>query len=171
LAGFLAPPKVTLEGSPLVLICESDNKEPIGDCRFSVPGFASEIKIFSGSRYKHDKYEFVGDGLDKGQCGLKLYSVNRINAGKVKCRVILNSAEEQVNETEVTVLHPIEKLEIDSNSNTSNEYQENATMEFNCTAEGGFPSPTLSLFIGMNFIRGNMKFIAVCWAIFKYVKY
>jgi hypothetical protein len=151
-----APSHVTLEERcPLDLIFDSDNKEPIDECRFSVPGFASEIKIFRG--VQNEKYQFVGDGFAKGQCGLRLYSVNRANAGKVKCSVVLVSEKKQEFETNVTVLYPIEKLEIDSNSNGYYEYKENSTMEFRCSAENGFPAPTLSLSIGMNFIVGKCE--------------
>jgi hypothetical protein len=162
-ARLLAPPHVTLEeGSPLNLIFETVNKEPIDDdCRFSVPGLAAKLKIFSG--VKNEKYEFVGDGFAKGQCGLRLHSVSRINAGKVKCLVVLVNWEEQEFETEVTVLHPIEKLDIDSNSNHFYEYKENETMEFRCTAEGGYPTPsTLSLSMGVNIYLKKVISMILC---------
>jgi hypothetical protein len=145
-----------VNGTPIVdFICESDNREPIDECRFSVPGFASEIKIFSG--VKKDKYEFVGDGFASGQCGLRLLSVNRNNNGTVKCSIVLVNEKRQEVETEVTVLYPIEKLEIDSNSNGYYEYKENSTMEFRCSAEGGFPPPiNLSLLIGTRFLNSNI---------------
>jgi hypothetical protein len=161
-ARLLAPSNATVkEGSPLDFIFESDNKEPIDhDCRFTVPGFPSKFKIFSG--VQNEKYEFVGDGFASGQCGLRLYSVNRTNAGKVKCLVVLFNGEEQEFETEVNVLHPIGKLEMDSNSNGYYDYKENVTMEFKCTAEGGYPTPTLSLSIGVNIYLKKVVSMMLC---------
>jgi hypothetical protein len=131
-------------------ICKSDSKKPIDECRFTVPGFASEIKIFGG--LNNTKYGFVGEGFSKGECGLRLHSVFRNNTGKIRCNLILNddAFSKQVVEFNLTVLYPIEKLEIGSNNNFY-EYKENDQMEFTCSAEGGFPTPTLSLSIGMDF--------------------
>jgi hypothetical protein len=96
-----------------------------------------------------EKYEFIGEGFSKGQCGLRLLSAKKINTGKVRCKLVLDDLSEQVAQINLTILHPVENLNIFSNSNGSHlEYEENDLMEINCTSEGGFPAPTLYLSIG-----------------------
>lgn len=117
-----------------------------------MPGFNSVINvinIFDG--LKNDNYEFIGEGLKNGQCGIRLLSANRNNTGKVSCKMIFEDKSEQTYITDLNILHPIEKLEMSSNSNGNDyEYVINQWMEFTCTAVGGNPAPTyLFLLIGM----------------------
>ena len=150
-----AGPEVVVEGSPKDFICESDNNEPIYDCIFTVPGFFTKIKIFSGVQNK--KYQFVGDGFSKGQCGLRLLSVNRSNSGSVGCSLESDTMTEEA-AIDLTVLYPIDHLKFVSNSiDGLYEYKENDEMEFNCTAEGGYPVPT-----NLSLLQISTK----CWNIF-----
>jgi len=145
-ATFLSPDPVTVaEGSAANFICKSESNRAIDECRFTLPGF-SEIKIFPG--LKREKYEYIGQDLSKGECGIRILSANINNVGKVKCKLIIDDFSEQVAETNLVVLHPIEKIEI-SSKNKFYEYEENVQMEFTCTAEGGFPAPSLYLSIGL----------------------
>jgi hypothetical protein len=145
-ATFLSSDSVTVvEGSAANFICKSESNRAIDECKFTLPGF-SDIKIFPG--LKKEKYEYVGQELSKGECGIRILSADKNNAGRVKCRLVFDDLSEQVAETNLTVLHPIEEIKISSN-NPYYEYDENETMEFTCTAEGGFPAPTLSILIGM----------------------
>lgn len=137
-----------VQGFPVDLICESDHIQAIDECRFTVPGFYPEIKIFDG--LKREKYEFIGLGLKNGKCGLRLLKTDKTNNGTVSCKLIFEDASEKVATTDMTVLHPIEKLEILSNSlERDYVYEENHRMEFNCSAEGGYPTPFLTLSIGI----------------------
>jgi hypothetical protein len=145
-ATFLSSDPIAVkQGSAADLTCKSESNRAIVECKFILPGF-SDIKIFPG--LKKEKYEYVGQELSKGECGIRILSADKNNAGKVKCRLVFEDLSEQVAETNLIVLHPIEKIVISSN-NPYYEYKENETMEFTCTAEGGFPTPTLSILIGM----------------------
>lgn len=148
-AKFLSPDSVSvIEGSPVNLICESEGRQRIQACYFEVQGFSS-IKLYDG--VKNDRrYIFTGS-LASGRCGLLLLSVNRKNAGKVICKLVLAAdLSDQSAKTDILVLHPIEELAIVSNSlSGSYEYKENDPMVFSCTAKGGFPTPKLSLYIGI----------------------
>lgn len=138
-----------VEGAHVEFICESDDRESIAECRFEVPGFASQLKIYDG--LKREKYEFIGEGLKNGQCGLRLHNANRISAGKVTCKLILDNDNlaEQLTEIKLNILHT-DKLNISSNSIGSHyEYEENQPMEINCATEGGYPTSTLTLYIGI----------------------
>jgi hypothetical protein len=146
-ATLFASPDAVVHGSSMDLICQSEDQKPISECRYEVPGF-SEIKIFDG--VSQNKYKFIGKGLAKGECGLRLHSAMGNNTGQVKCRLIFEDTSEQVAETSLTVLHPIEQLKIVTNSmNSFNNYIENEPMEIKCTAEGGNPPPTLTISKGV----------------------
>lgn len=153
-ATFWPPVAATVvEYSPVQFTCQSNKKEAIEDCKFTVPGFNSEMKISEG--LTTEKYKFIGESLSEGECGLRLLSSHRNNTGKVKCKLmVFGDKSEQEAEIELTVLHPIEKLNISSNSNGGHcEFEENDQMEINCTSEGGFPAPSLYLTIGKNFCK------------------
>jgi hypothetical protein len=132
-------PVTVVEGSPVKFICQSDAQQKIKECSFSMAGSVSNCEI---------NHKLNGES----QCSLQLFSVVGNITGKVQCRlIVLEDLSEQVVETNLAVLHPVEKLNIGSNSvGQSFEYKQKAQMEFTCTAEGGFPAPTLSLYIGIN---------------------
>jgi hypothetical protein len=145
-ATFLSSDPVTVvNGSAANFTCTSESNRAISECKFQLPGF-SEIKIFPGLR--REKYEYIGQDLSKGECGIRILSTNNTNAGKIKCKLVLENLTEPVVETNLFVLHPIEKIEI-SSKNKFYEYEENVQIEFNCTSVGGFPAPSLHLSIGL----------------------
>jgi hypothetical protein len=145
-------PDIVVQGYPAEFICQSESKQPIYDCRFKVPGFRSELKI--SDDLSRPKYEFIGEGLSEGECGLRILSAYGNNTGLVRCTLIFEDASEQQVESNLAVLHPVENLRIGSNS-IDYEFKEKEQMEFNCSAEGGSPAPTLSLSIGR-----KLKFLA-----------
>jgi len=144
-------PDIVVQGYPAEFICQSESNQPIYDCRFTVPGFRSELKISDG--LSRPKYEFIGEGLSKGECGLRILSAYGNNTGLVRCILIFEDTSEQQVESNLAVLHPVENLRIGSNSiEQLYEFKEKEQMEFNCSAEGGSPAPTISLSIGRNMI-------------------
>jgi hypothetical protein len=137
-------PVTVVEGSPVKFICQSDAQQKIKECSFSMAGSVSNCETFGVLTINH---KLSGES----QCSLQLFSVIGNITGRVQCRLVLEDLSEQVVETNLAVLHPVEKLNIGSNSvGQSFEYKEKTQMEFTCTAEGGFPAPTLSLYIGIN---------------------
>jgi hypothetical protein len=143
---FLSGSGTVVQGSPVDLNCHSDSRQPINTCRFTVPGFPDELRIYESSS---SNYKFIGQDLFKGRCVLQLFSVFRNNSGKVKCTLLVNDWTEQLSQTDLTVVHPIEKLGISFFWNGHNfKYEENDMMEFTCAAEGGYPAPNLTLYLG-----------------------
>jgi hypothetical protein len=159
-ATFLSSDPVTVvNGTAANFICKSESNRAIDECKFQLPGF-SEIKIFPG--LKREKYEYIGQDLSKGECGIRILSANINNAGKVKCKLVIEDFSEQVAETNLVVLHPTEKIQFSSN-NIYYEYKENDQIELTCTAVGGFPAPTMSLSIGMQFKIKNDHIDLICF--------
>jgi hypothetical protein len=112
--------------------------QPFNERSSAVPdGFHEETKINDDDDHnccstRPNYKDFVGDLFKDQQCSLQLASAYSD---------FLSSS-----------VQTIQKLDIFSNSKNAAgrfEYFDQDQMEFTCTAKGGFPTPTLSLYIGM----------------------
>lgn len=117
-------PNPVLAGTPTDLICHSNHHRSISACYYiKPPGFIGDIKIFDG--LSQTRYEYVGMGLRNGECGLRLYKVDKNNTGHYKCKLKFDDGSEEVAELDLMVLPPSEEAILrPSNSNSMNSIKE-----------------------------------------------
>jgi len=136
-----AKEKVVKGGEQFDFICRAGR--PIETCSIKFSGLPQSFKIRESA--KKDDYEYFGNGFQKGDCGIRYYSIKREQHGNVTCTVGYPDIDfESIGSTNLIVAVPPTKIELKAN----NEYKEGEEMRISCTASGGRPAPIVTLMLG-----------------------
>lgn len=131
------------EGDPLELLCKADRR--IDSCEFHIQGFKSNIKVYAGVENKN--YAFFG-GFHHGECGIRIFSADGANHGPATCQVTYpNEDHFGEGQCDVTVFHLPKNLQLTTNK-PNFEFNKGERMEFNCSSDGGYPPPIITLLYG-----------------------
>lgn len=80
-----ADPKyvATQAGQSINLLCRV--AQPVSTCRFQIPGEPLDIKLNPTWSARNDNFQYFGNGLDQGQCGVTIKSVREEYHGNASC--------------------------------------------------------------------------------------
>lgn len=134
-----------VEGEPIEFVFDTEGRQPIDSCQFSVPGFATDIRVYPG--LNRSRYEFAGD-FGHGECGIKIMSANMKNRGEVKsCVSFPNNADIAEAKMTVNMLQPPKNLILNANHKNL-EYNVGDQLHMECTVQDGDPTPNVTMQFG-----------------------
>jgi hypothetical protein len=135
-----AKEKIVKGGEQFEFICRAGR--PIDSCSIK---FANLPSLRVRESAKKEDYEYLGGGYQRGDCGIRYYSIKKEQHGNVTCTVSYNDIDvESSGFTNLIVAVPPTTIELKA----ANEYKEGEEMRFTCTASGGRPAPIVTLLLG-----------------------
>lgn len=121
---------VLVQWSPINFICKAS--KIISDCSIMFENFdPPEIKLDDHFNFK--KYNYSGEGFDKGECGITWHKAQLDQSGKTSCLVTFPDGGNASAQIKISVLERPKESTLQSN-NPKFQFKENDTMLFNCTA-------------------------------------
>lgn len=73
----------TQAGQTINLLCRV--AQPVSTCRFQIPGEPVDIKLNPTWPARNDNFQYYGNGLDQGQCGVTIKNVREDYHGNATC--------------------------------------------------------------------------------------
>ncbi|KAK6633723.1 hypothetical protein RUM44_004330 [Polyplax serrata] len=139
---------ILLEGRPLEVKCRVN--APIAYCRFAVPGVREALSLRSNLP-PHQGIEYVGAGLDKGECGMLIRSVSAKHSGTIQCSMgTANEPTESTDNMTLIVAKPPDPplLQVSSVGTYENAFTEGDTIHANCRISNARPIANISWYLG-----------------------
>lgn len=134
----------TQTGANIKLLCRV--AVPITSCGFRIPGEYSEQK-FNEVWQRSDNYRYFGQGLESGECGIEILSVNENMNGVFTCRLDMNDGgTDALANITVTIAKPPQDPRIEI-INAQEFYESGEEIEAVCTSIDGRPAATLAWFL------------------------
>lgn len=83
-------------GESLQIMCRAGR--PLRVCRVEIPGEANAMVLNQGQPAE-DGIEYYGEGLNSGQCGVRIAKVKDIHDGLFKCSLTPNDSRQEATES------------------------------------------------------------------------
>lgn len=134
---------VKREGETLRVLCRINT--PIQFCRFIIPG---EPSIVVNPAFPHNKFKYIGEGFDKGQCGIEM-QVEAKHNGQVECHLAAG-AQELMGESNLLVGNQPDRpeMEVITQSNNRGAYEANSDFRATCIIRNGRPAANITWMLG-----------------------
>ncbi|KAG5676881.1 hypothetical protein PVAND_006685 [Polypedilum vanderplanki] len=130
------------EGDSVDLLCSFG--KAISRCDFDMPN--NERLKLRPDWDRNDNYRYYGEGLDKGQCGLKILRLERKHEGNVTCRLDLNDGSDDIIGVIIIEIAKAPQEPVLTISD-SNRLFANSEFQAQCTFRDGRPSANLSWYL------------------------
>jgi hypothetical protein len=133
--------EIVKEDEQFEFICRAGR--PIETCRIKFSNMNGGIKMREND--KKNNYEYLGDGFQRGDCGIRYFAIKPDQHGNVTCTVGFPELYvESISSTNLIVAIAPTAL----NMTMRTEFMEGEEMHISCTATGGRPATSISLLLG-----------------------
>ncbi|XP_074097501.1 fasciclin 3 isoform X2 [Cotesia typhae] len=134
-------------GEPLKIMCRVGL--PLINCRVQIPTLDSMFLL--PNQNANDGIEYYGDGLQTGQCGVYIHSVQKQFDGRFLCAVLTNSSRNELaNTVNIVVAKPPKAPQLllsPGRLSGRNVYKNGEKLEISCISLEGRPAANISLFL------------------------
>lgn len=140
-----ADPKyiATQSGEQINLLCRV--AQPISTCRFTITGERLDVKL-NPAWTRNDNFQYYGNGLDNGQCGVTIKSVREEYHGNATCTLDPNDGlADAVGVIEIVIAKAPQapQLNVDNHDNLEAGEQ----LEAECSSVDGRPAANITWYI------------------------
>ncbi|XP_018301715.1 fasciclin-3 isoform X2 [Mycetomoellerius zeteki] len=136
-------------GETLQILCTAQ-REQLRVCRVEIPGEGSIVLTGSDPPSEDGNIEYYGNGLNSGECGVRIAKVKESYHGTFKCSLTTKNARQEATASlNIVVAKPPETVEIYTNSGSlgGNRFRKGEKLEISCNAKSGRPAANLTLFL------------------------
>ncbi|XP_071565620.1 fasciclin-3 isoform X3 [Temnothorax nylanderi] len=133
-------------GESLQILCSA--QQPLRVCRVEIPGEGSIV--LNANDASEDGIEYYGNGLNSGQCGVRIAKVKENHDGIFKCSLtVVKARQESTASLKIIVARPPNNpdLRINRGSLGGNRFRKGEKLEISCSATSGRPAANVSLFL------------------------
>ncbi|XP_011638046.1 fasciclin-3 isoform X3 [Pogonomyrmex barbatus] len=134
-------------GEKLQILCKAE--QPLRVCRVEIPGEGSMV-LSERDKPSEDGIEYYGDGLNSGQCGVRITKVKETHDGMFKCSLTaIDARQESTASIKIIVARPPNKPILLTNRGSvgSHTFRKGEKLEISCSAPAGRPAANVSLFL------------------------
>ncbi|KAH0951776.1 hypothetical protein HN011_005630 [Eciton burchellii] len=134
-------------GETLQIMCKGSR--PLRVCRVEIPG-ESNAMVLSHGQPSEDGIEYYGQGVQHGDCGVRIAKVKDYHDGIFKCSLTsTDSRQEETASLKIIVARPPDNpdLRISPGTIGRNIYRKGEKLEVSCSAPSGRPAANVSLFL------------------------
>ncbi|XP_028049189.2 fasciclin-3 isoform X6 [Monomorium pharaonis] len=133
-------------GESVQILCNAN--QPLRVCRVEIPGEGS--MVLTGIDPPEDGIEYYGNGLNTGQCGVRIARVKENHDGIFKCSLTtLKTRQETTASLKIIVARPPNNPDLRTNRGSlgMNRFRKGEKLEISCSAPSGRPAANVSLFL------------------------
>ncbi|XP_077266070.1 fasciclin 3 isoform X3 [Temnothorax americanus] len=133
-------------GESLQILCSA--QQPLRVCRVEIPGEGSIV--LNANEPSEDGIEYYGNGLNNGQCGVRIAKVKEIHDGIFKCSLtVIKARQESTASLKIIVARPPNNPDLRTNRGSlgGTRFRRGEKLEISCSALSGRPAANVSLFL------------------------